>query len=91
MTISQSQLYIASDPRFALTRQSRPKIQEGQQTIVYMCLEPFGSVHSLEELVRDCIRRNYKATFKDQNTDIRKSILYHLNLLAESKLIREVV
>jgi hypothetical protein len=31
MTISQSQSYIASNPRFALTRQSRPKIQEGQQ------------------------------------------------------------
>jgi hypothetical protein len=91
MTISQSESYIASNPRFALTRQSRPKIQEGQQTIVYMCLEPFGSVHSLEELVRDCTGRNYKATFKDPTTDIRKSILYHLNLLAESKLIREVV
>ena len=51
MTISQSQSYIASNPRFALTRQSRPKIQEGQQTIVYMCLEPFGSEHSLEDLV----------------------------------------
>jgi hypothetical protein len=91
MTISQSQSYIASNPRFALTRQSRPKIQEGQQTIVYVCLEPFGSEHSLENLVRDCISRNYKATYKDPETDIRKSILYHLNLLAESKLIREVV
>ena len=89
MTISQSQSYIASNPRFALTRLSRPRIQEGQQTIVYMCLEPFGSVHSIEELVRDCAGRNYKATYKDPNTDIRKSILYHLNLLAESHLIRE--
>jgi hypothetical protein len=90
MTISQSQAYIASNPRFGLTRQSRPKIQEGQMTIVYMCLEPFGSVYSLEELVRDCTRRGYKSTFKDPNTDIRKSILYHLNLLAESRLIQEV-
>lgn len=89
MIIPQSQAYIASNPRFSLTRQSRPRIQEGQQTIVYMCLEPFGSVHSLEDLVRDCIRRNYKATFKDSNNDIHKSILYHLDLLAESSLIRE--
>lgn len=90
MTISQSQSYIACNPRFTLTRQSRPKIQEGQQTIVYMCLEPYGSVHSLEDLVSDCLSRNYKATYKDPNTDIRKSILYHLNLLSESNLIREV-
>ncbi len=91
MTVSQSHLYIASNPRFALTRPSRPRIQAGQQTIVYMCLEPFGSERSLDDLVRDCTGRNYKATFKDPNTDIRKSILYHLNLLAESELIREVV
>jgi len=59
-------------------------------TIVYMCLEPFGSVHSLEELVRDCTRRSYKTTFKDPNNDTRKSILCHLNLLAESGVIQEV-
>jgi len=59
-------------------------------TIVYMCLEPSGSVHSLEELVRDCTRRGYKATFKDPNTDIRKSILYHLDLLEQLGLIAQV-
>ncbi len=65
MIIPQSQRYIASNPRFALTRQSRPKIQEGQQTIVYRCLEPPGAEHCLDDLVRDCISRNYKSTFKD--------------------------
>jgi hypothetical protein len=59
-------------------------------TIVYMCLEPSGSVHSLEELVRDCTWRGYKATFKDPNTDIRKSILYHLDLLEQLGLIAQV-
>jgi hypothetical protein len=29
MTLSQSQAHIASKTRFALTRQSRPKIQKG--------------------------------------------------------------
>ena len=58
--------------------------------IIYMCLEPSGSVHSLEELVRDCTRRGYKATFKDPNTDIRKSILYHLDLLEQLGLIAQV-
>ena len=90
MSISQSRPYIASNPRFALTRPARPQIQEGQMTIVYMCLELSGSVHSLEELVRDCIRRGYKATFKNADEDIRKSILYHLNLLDQRGLIREI-
>ncbi len=60
-------------------------------TVVYQCLEPFGSSHSLEELVRDCLRRNYKSTFKNPNTDIRKSILYHLELLERSGAVRETV
>jgi repressor of nif and glnA expression len=90
MPISKSKAYIASNPRFALTRPARPQIQEGQMTIVYMCLEPSGSVHSLEELVRDCTRRGYKSTFKSADEDIRKSILYHLNLLDEKGLVREI-
>jgi hypothetical protein len=60
-------------------------------TIVYMCLEPSGSVHSLEDLVRDCSRRGYKATFTNPNTDIRKFILYHLDLMEQLGLITEVV
>lgn len=60
-------------------------------TIVDMCLEPSGSIHSLEDLVRDCARRRYKPTFKDPNTDIRKSMLYHLNLLEPLGLITEIV
>jgi hypothetical protein len=55
-----------------------------------MCLEPFGSVHSFADLVRDCTGRGYKATFKDPHTDITKSILYHLKLLKEEGLIQEV-
>jgi hypothetical protein len=60
-------------------------------TIVYMRLEPSASIHSLEELVRECARREYKATFKDPNTDIRKSILYHSNLPEQLGLITEIL
>lgn len=59
--------------------------------IVYKCLQPYGSVHSLEELVRDCISRNYKATLTNPNTDIPKSVLYHLNLLDEAGTVEEVI
>jgi hypothetical protein len=59
-------------------------------TIVYMCLEPLGTVLSLEELVQGCIRRGYKSTFKSADEDIRRSILYHINKLDELGLIQEV-
>ncbi len=59
-------------------------------TILHVCLELFGSVHSLANLVRDCAGRGYKATFKDPHTDITKSILYPLKLLKEEGLIQEV-
>jgi hypothetical protein len=70
---------------YFLTRSSRPKLQEGQMTVVYMCLEPYGSKKSLDQLVRECLSRNYASTFKQihegaaltQQTEI--SILYHIN------------
>jgi hypothetical protein len=79
MRIPQSRDYIASNPRFALTSAARPRIQRGQMTILYESLEPFPSEYSLEELVSRCIERGYKSTFRNANTDIRKSNLYHLN------------
>jgi hypothetical protein len=60
-------------------------------TIVYMRLEPSGLIHSLEDLVLDCARRECKAIFKDPNTDIRKSVLYHLNLPEQLGLITEIL
>ena len=60
------------------------------ETILHVCLEPFGSVHSPADLVRDCAGRGYKATFKDRHTDITQSILYPLKLLKEEGLIQEV-
>lgn len=79
MRFSQSRSYINSNPRFALTTASRPKLSRGQMTIVYESLEPYRKEYSLEELVRRCIARNYEETFEGRNTDIRKSIIYHLN------------
>jgi hypothetical protein len=71
MAICQSRSYIESNPKFALTRPTRPKTQEGQMKIVYMRLEPSASIHSLEDLVRECARREYKATF--QRSEYRHS------------------
>ena len=56
-------------------------------TIVYESLEPYRKDYSLEELVRRCVERNYRETFEGRTTDIRKSILYHLNRI---KSVRQV-
>ena len=82
MSFSQSRSSIASNPRFGLVRLSRPKLQSGQMTIIYERLEashPNGL--TLEELVHECRKQRYELTFRNPNTDIRKSILYHLNRL----------
>ena len=51
-------------------------------TIVFERLEsahPHGL--TLEELAKECRKHEYDLTFRNPNTDIRKSILYHLNRL----------
>jgi hypothetical protein len=84
MRISQSREYIASNPRFALAKRLTPEeLHRGQMTILYESLEPVGREYSLEELVRRCTERDYDSTYRDPNNDIRKSILYHLNLLRQ--------
>jgi hypothetical protein len=84
MRISQSREYIASNPHFALARPLTPKeLHRGQMTILYESFGSVGKEYSLEDLVRRCIERGYEDTYRDPNNDIRKSILYHLNLLRE--------
>lgn len=84
MRISQSQEYIASNPRFALTRQLTAKqLHRGQMTILYNCLQPVGKAYELEQLVLRSIERDYESTYRDPQNDIRESLLYHLNLLRE--------
>jgi hypothetical protein len=86
MRIPRTLEYIKTNPRFALTRASRPRLQQGQMTIVYESLEPYPTEYSLEELAARCIERGYRATIRRPNnaanlTFIRKSILYHLDRL----------
>jgi len=70
---------------YFLARSSLPSIQDGQMKIVLMCLQPPGTRKTLEQLVRECLSRNYAATFKKvhQGDDLLRftgeSILYHLN------------
>jgi hypothetical protein len=70
---------------YFLTRSSLPSIQDGQMKIVLMCLQPPGTKKTLDQLVHECLSRNYAVTFKKIHAgdDLLKfttdSILYHLN------------
>jgi hypothetical protein len=80
MPVSWKREYIDSDPSFEFVRPgSRPTLpKEGSQmTIIYECLKKLGSA-SLTRLVKCCEANGYRGTFRAKDTDIKKSILYHL-------------
>lgn len=95
MTILRSRSYIETNPRFALTRVTVPKLQRGQMTKVYDALVPFPAERSLEELANRCTTQEYETTYKKPippeaaPTFLRKSILYHLKRMKERGMIRE--
>ena len=70
---------------YFLTRSSLPAIQDGQMKTVLLCLQPQGTKKTLDQLVRECLKRNYAMTFKQvhEGDDVSKftasSILYHLD------------
>jgi hypothetical protein len=76
--------------KYSLTRASRPSVPEGQAAIVYKCLEPYGSNHSLEDLVIEAKSRKYASTFKQPDTSIHESLLYHLNRFNKAGWVRVV-
>jgi hypothetical protein len=73
-----------SGRRFEIIRSG--KLQAGQMTIVYECLQKLGKA-SLAELAQRCKARGYTDTFKSE-TDIERSILYHLKRMEEGTLGR---
>lgn len=82
MRIPQSQSYIKSNPRFALTSDARPaNLHRGQMTELYDSMEPYPTPYSLEQLVARCEKRDYRSTFRNPGTHIRISILYQINRL----------
>jgi hypothetical protein len=88
MVISRSRSYVAKNPRFVLTNPgSRPKLQSGEMTVVYECLEQYGPL-SLSELVKRCLAKGYSSLFTNPQTDPTASVLYHLKLLEEGTLNR---
>jgi hypothetical protein len=65
---------------YTLTRDSTPpQLPAGQAEVVYKCLQPYGTKHSMEELVMRAKKRNLSALFKRTDaTTIPECLHYHL-------------
>ncbi len=87
MAISWKKSYIDSNPKFELLlRGSIPKLQKGEMTIVYECLERLERP-SLAELVSCCEAHGYRELMKAEPS-IERSVLYHLRRLADGTVGR---
>lgn len=96
MTISRSERYIRTNPRFALTALSSPRLQRGQETMVYKSFGAKSDARTLEHLAESCSAQRYEQTFKrpippnESWLFLRMSILYHLKRLQEKEYVREL-
>ena len=74
MAISWSKKYIKTNPEFELTNPgSRPKLQAGEMTIVYDCLERFGPrmLYHLKLLSEGTVNR-----IKNAQAPVIREVLY---------------
>ncbi len=76
--------------RYFLTHAAWPNVPRGQAETVYKCLEPYGAVHSLQELVIEAKSRKIASTFKQPDTSIHECLLYHLNRFKNAGWVRVV-
>lgn len=69
---------------YFLTRASLPETKRGERSAVVDCLQPPGTRRTLDELVSECLKRNYSQHFKQipklehLKMVTARSILYHL-------------
>ena len=75
---------------YTLKREKRPSpLPAGQAEIVYQCLEPYGSKHSLEELIMRAKKKSLSAHFKNTSaTTIPGALHYHLKRFIEAGYVR---
>ena len=75
--------------RYTLTSAARPRISKGQADIFYKCLEPYGSSHTLEQLIAEATTRKLQSLFKrPDSTTVRESLNYHLNRFVKAGYAR---
>lgn len=93
---SSPSLTITSMETYSLVYQSRPRIKEGQQTILYLAFESLGrGPLTLDQLAKECEARRYRSTFKSNESiagpfelQVHTSIRYHLKDWVERGIVR---
>jgi len=84
------------EEKYTLVSAAKPHISDGgkdivQADILYKCLEPYGSIRTLAELISAAKSRNYESTFKRENSaTVRESLLYHLNRFKKKGIVSVV-
>lgn len=84
------------EEKYTLVSAAKPHISDSgkdvvQADILYRWLEPYGSIHTLQQLIGAAKSRNYEFTFKRENSaTIRESLLYHLNRFKKRGIVRIV-
>lgn len=77
--------------RYELASAAYPRLSQGEAEVVYKCLEPFGTSHSLDELVNEAKKRHLEALFKRRDsTTVMKCGHHHLRLFKEAGIVRVV-
>lgn len=80
---------------YALTSAATPRLADGNRAVteaevVYKCLEPYGSKHSLEQLIQAAEYRKIEALFTSRTNTVRACLLYHLNRFEKAGIVQVV-
>ena len=80
------------DPIYTLTSAARPRLtdvdRETEAQVVYRCLEPYGSQHSLDQLIEAAKYRKIEALFTGKDNTVRACLRHHLNLFKKRGIVR---
>jgi hypothetical protein len=75
---------------YSLTSAAYPRrLPQGEAEIVYKCLEPYETIHTMEELIVEAKARKLDALFKRPDaTTIPECLKYHLKRFANEGWVR---
>jgi hypothetical protein len=77
--------------KYTLARESAAKISKGQAQAIFKYLQPYASVHTLDEVIRKAELEGYKSLFNGRGSPtIRESLTYHLRRFAKNRIVRVI-
>jgi hypothetical protein len=82
------------NPVYTLTSAARPRLadvdRETEAQVVYRCLEPYGSQHSLDQLIEAAKYRKIETLFTGKDNTVHACLVYHLNLFKKRGIVKIV-